>query len=44
MPHTDGSMRVALNLVFLAPGEIGGIEIYARELMRGAGRARRRSS
>jgi glycosyltransferase involved in cell wall biosynthesis len=27
-------MRVALNLSFLAPGEIGGMEVYARELAR----------
>jgi glycosyltransferase involved in cell wall biosynthesis len=27
------SMRVALNLVFLVPGETGGMEIYARELL-----------
>ena len=27
------SMRVALNLVFLVPGETGGMEVYARELL-----------
>ena len=27
-------MRVALNLVFLVPGETGGMEVYARELAR----------
>jgi glycosyltransferase involved in cell wall biosynthesis len=27
------AMRVALNLVFLVPGETGGMEIYARELI-----------
>ncbi len=26
-------MRVALNLVFLVPGETGGMEVYARELI-----------
>ena len=26
-------MRVALNLVFLVPGETGGMEVYARELL-----------
>jgi hypothetical protein len=26
-------MRVALNLVFLVPGETGGMETYARELL-----------
>ena len=29
-PHL---MRVALNLVFLVPGETGGMEVYARELI-----------
>jgi glycosyltransferase involved in cell wall biosynthesis len=27
------TVRVALNLVFLVPGEVGGMEIYARELI-----------
>ncbi len=27
------TMRVALNLVFLVPGETGGMEVYARELL-----------
>ena len=30
-------MRVALNLSFLAPGETGGMEVYARELARALG-------
>ncbi|MDX8151676.1 glycosyltransferase family 1 protein [Patulibacter brassicae] len=28
-----GSLRVALNLVYLTPGETGGMEVYARELL-----------
>ena len=28
-----GRMRVALNLVYLVPGETGGMEVYARELI-----------
>ena len=26
-------MKVALNLVYLVPGETGGMEVYARELI-----------
>lgn len=38
MPATDDAspgrpLRVALNLVFLTPGEVGGMETYARELL-----------
>ncbi len=29
----SGSLRVALNLVYLTPGETGGMEVYARELL-----------
>ena len=36
-------IHVGLNLVFLVPGETGGMETYARELIPRAGRARRRS-
>jgi glycosyltransferase involved in cell wall biosynthesis len=32
MGCVTGSLRVALNLVFLTPGETGGMEVYAREL------------
>ena len=32
MPQTT-AMRVGLNLLFLVPGETGGMEVYARELM-----------
>ena len=39
-----GAMHVGLNLLFLVPGETGGMEIYARELLRAlAGRAARRA-
>ena len=37
-------MRVGLNLVFLAPGETGGMEVYARELVARARRAATTSS
>jgi glycosyltransferase involved in cell wall biosynthesis len=30
---TWGTVRVALNLVYLVPGETGGMEVYARELI-----------
>lgn len=29
----SGAVRVALNLVYLVPGETGGMEVYARELL-----------
>ena len=32
-------MKVALNLSFLAPGETGGMEVYARELLAAAAEA-----
>ena len=31
-------MHVGLNLVFLVPGETGGMEVYARELVPALGR------
>jgi glycosyltransferase involved in cell wall biosynthesis len=35
-----GAVRVGLNLVFLVPGEQGGMEVYARELLRALPAAR----
>ena len=37
-------MHVGLNLVFLVPGETGGMETYARELIAALLTGKRRSS
>ncbi len=39
-PATRPLRRVGLNLLYLVPGEVGGSEIYARELVGALGRAR----
>jgi hypothetical protein len=30
----DGGLRIGINLLYLTPGQVGGTEVYARELLR----------